>query len=71
MKRIKQIIDALKILSDEKPSARIREALREVLESADGADGRDKDLLLRLIGAVIDVAEEMERPSKADSEVKS
>lgn len=61
MNRIKQIIEAMKTLSDEKPSARIREAWAEFSASTDGADDNDRRLLERLIDGVVSIAEDMER----------
>lgn len=69
MKRLKQLIEAMRLLSDDQPSARIREAWTEFSASADGADDRDREILARLIEAVASVAEDMEKPAK--DEVKS
>ncbi len=77
MKRIKQIIEALKVLS-RTPSSTIRKAADEVLKVA-GRDGRGSEeasdeswhLVKIILDAVIGLAEEMERPAKTDSEAKS
>lgn len=77
MKRIKQIIEALKVLS-RTPSSTIRKAADEVLKVA-GGDGRGSEeasdeswhLVKNILDAVIGLAEEMERPAKTDSEAKS
>lgn len=72
MKRIKQIIEALKITS-RIPSAAIRKAADDVLKCA-GGDGRNNSdvasdsnwlLVSNLMDAVVALAEDMEKAAKA------
>lgn len=78
MKRIKQIIDALKVLS-RTPSKTIREAADEVLRIA-GGNGRGEEtasdnnfnLISNLLDAVVAFAEDEERKvAKPDGEAKA
>jgi hypothetical protein len=77
MKRIKQIIEALKTLRTDRPSDVIDESWSNIKEYIDNAlgDGKlqdsDVDLIGRLIDAVIDLAKDMERPAKTATEDKS
>lgn len=77
MKRIKQIIEALKVLS-RTPSKTISKAVKEVMSAArakvesEGIDAyaSEEDLLLvgNLLDAVVAIAEDMEKPAKAEGE---
>lgn len=75
MKRIKQIIEALRVLS-RTPSATIAKAADNVLMVAggDGRDGKttsdeDFNLIKNILAAVVDLAADMEKPAKqADGE---
>lgn len=74
MKRIKQIIEALRVLS-RTPSKTIAHAAKEVMSAArakaesEGVDAyaSDEDLTLidNILAAVVDLAKEMEKPAKA------
>ena len=76
MKRIKQIIEALKVLSSH-PSRAIAAASDEVLNIA-GGDGRggpeasdaNWHLIRNLLTAIAADAEDMEKPAKAEGEAK-
>lgn len=72
MKRIKQIIEALKVIHDT-PSSAIHEAFCRVLSDVGNGRATKEDLsvISKVVYAVVGLAEEMERPAKADSEVKS
>lgn len=77
MKRIKQIIEALKVLS-RTPSKTIAKAVKEVMAAArakvesEGVDAyaSEEDLLLvgNLLAAVVAIAEDMEKPARAEGE---
>lgn len=78
MKRIKQIIEALKVLN-KTPSKVIHKAIGSVLidatnhaiEGQAGASDEERQLIENILNAVATLAEEMERPAKTDSETKS
>lgn len=77
MKRIKQIIEAVKVLRDDPPAMVIRDACEHIetyLSNAMG-DGSlqesDVELMTRIMRAVADAAEDMEKPAKsAEGEAK-
>lgn len=72
MKRIKQIIEALKVLS-RTPSKTIHFALTRVLADADSQDENDdaqaseedRTLIVNIVMAVVAIAEDMEREKPA------
>lgn len=76
MKRIKQIIEALKVLN-KTPSKVIRKAIGSVLidatnraiEEQAGATDEERQLIENILNAVLVLAEDMEKPVKAESEV--
>lgn len=76
MKRIKQIIEALKVIS-ETPSKTIAGAVMRVMADAHSntgtthtASNEDRTLVSKILSAVFAIAEDMEKPAK-DSEAKT
>ena len=75
MKRIKQIIEALRVLS-RTPSKAIAQAVANVMIDATnmaisgnaGASDEDRNLVSNILAAVVTVAEDMEKPAKAEGE---
>lgn len=68
MKRIKDIITALKTLS-RVPSVSIRAAWERVYKNQD-VTGDDIALIGGIVAAVCGIAEDMEKPAKAEGEAK-
>ena len=74
MKRIKQIIEALKVLS-RTPSTTIASAwmtIQHNLKEDVSTPRMDEHIMLinKVVGAVVGIAEDMEKPAKAEGEAK-
>ena len=71
MKRIKSIIESLKIITDT-PSRLIEESAAKILTSAAPAAGAagevEHNVVAKLLDAIVSIAKDLERPAKGTTE---